>query len=266
MNTIFRSVNCENTSAGHLISWTLRKNYNALIFDVYHSIDNKEWILHQPHVNATQFLIPYGNQGLTAMYRVHATCDTGETDISDTLQPVYVKRPAVLILRKLRNDAMAMLKTNPMGVSDVHIFMRRYDGPVCPVCGHPNLDAGTNMDCPVCFGTGVENGYYLWPAPEPMQLLTPKDTKAIGTPQTDRSNTIYTFRTVFPGVLRTYDLLMIGNEIYDVTDKKVASSISGVPVTCILSCHQLMPDEPRYDALYAYLKQECDNAVLSDRY
>ena len=262
---VFQFINCREVLNGDLVFWGLRDGYIPMRFDVYGTTTGKEWTPVKLGVTTDQVMIKRYNDGLTTAYKVIATCTDGEQDESPMVQPLVLGRQARILIKEVKRREEILMRAHPYGAPLVYILMRRKAGESCPLCGNGICSGGggtaLNPACPICFGTGIKDGYYLWPRRERMLLVPPKDDKKEAPQEIQRNIVFNAFRTVFDGRLREYDLIVVGNEIYDVVDQTVAASIANAPAAYTLTTKQLAPEEPRYRPLIQYIRQQIGDAT-----
>ena len=131
------------------------------------------------------------------------------------------------IIRKER------LRHRQVSISGYLIKAFRY-GPPCPRCRDPLTQESSDIDCPVCFGTGWENGYH---PPLPLQCwdLSPQvieenlDSNLRGT---TRENALVTARVIGFPALNYRDIWVNGtsDERWTIRAVKVAAAVRGVPL------------------------------------
>ena len=252
-SNIFRWAKGWATIFGARLAWDVRYGLIQARADIYGTKDGKEWYLIQPGVKDHWCDITRENTGLTTAYRIRITCTNGEQGYSDSIQPQTAGKQSWLIWKEIRRREEVLMRAHPFGAVRVYILMRRANGNPCPLCNPDDCWNSINPSCPSCFGTGIEDGYYIWPEKEPMLMLEPKDDKIEGTQENQRNIVNRSFRTVFDGRLREHDLLLVANAFYDIMSQQVAASVADIPAVYLLATKQLAPEEPRYKALWKFV-------------
>lgn len=259
---VFRHIDAKEVLGGCLLTWELREDYQALRFDVYESPDGHEWVLTAPNIYADSVLIPRDSgAGLAKFYKVAATTKNEiKPHISMPIAPILLQPVARRLIKTMRAREVILMKAHPYGAPAMTILMRRRYGAACPTCGKDICNGVGGepiaVDCPICFGTGIEGGYYMYPEERRMMILDPKDDKQEGPQQVSRQIVSHTFHTVFDGRLREYDLLLSGGSIYDIIQQDVAASIAGEPVSYNLHVREWAPEDPRYPLIRQYVQEQ----------
>lgn len=255
---VFRHIDAKEVLNGCFLSWTLRDDYKALRFAVYESPDGHEWVLVDDGIYTDSILIKRDSgAGLAKFYKVAVTVEgLDKPHISLPIAPILLQPVARRLIRVCRDREVTLMKAHPYGAPEVTILMRRRAGEHCPNCGSELCNGSGDViavDCPICFGTGIVGGYYVYPEARRMLIMDPKDDKQDGPAQVSRQIVSHTFHTVFDGRLREYDLLMSGGTIFDVIQQDVAASIAGEPVAYTIHCKEWAPEDPRYPLLRTHL-------------
>lgn len=250
---VFRWAKGWQTMFGARLAWDVRYGLVPLRADIYGTKTGKEWYLIQAGVKEHWFDVKRENTGLTTAYRIRITCTNGIQAYSDSIEPQTAGKQAWLLWKEIRRREEIVMRSHPYGAVKVHILMRLASGAPCPVCNADGCGNAIRPDCPSCFGTGIEGGYYLWPERVPMLLVTPKDDKLEGTSENQRNIVNQLFRTVFDGRLREHDLLLVANAFYDIMQQDVVASVANIPAVYSLMTKQLAPEEPRYKTLMKFM-------------
>ena len=259
---VFRHIDAKEVLGGCLLTWEVREDYQALRFDVYESPDGHEWVLTAGNIYENSVLIERDSgAGLAKFYKVSVTTKNNVTPhISLPISPILLEPMARRLIRVLRDREITLMKAHPYGAVNVTILMRRRAGEVCPSCGD-TLCSGMGgdpikVDCPICFGTGITGGYYVYPEERKMLIVDAKDDKQEGPAQIDRQIVGHQFHTVFDGRLREYDLLLSGGSLFDIIQQDVAASVAGEPVSYNIHCREWAPEDPRYPLLRKYITEQ----------
>lgn len=261
---VFRHIDAKETLNGCLLSWTVREDYTVLRFDVYESPDGYEWVLIASDIHTDSILIPReSGAGLAKFYKVSvSTTNEPLPHISLPISPILLQPKARRLIRVLRDREVTLMKAHPYGAPEVTILMRRRAGEHCPKCGSDICNGLGGepivVDCPICFGTGIVDGYYVYPEPRRMLIMDAKDDKQEGPGQVARQIVSHTFHTVFDGRLREYDLLLSGGSLFDIIQQDVAASVAGEPVSYDLHVREWAPEDPRYPLLRNYVQTQKD--------
>lgn len=261
---VFRHIDAKEVLGGCLLTWTVRDDYQVLRFDVYESPDGQEWVPAAVNLHTDNILLPRDSgAGLAKFYKVSVTTtNESKPHISMPLSPILLQPMARRLIRTLRDREITLMKAHPYGAPAVTILMRRRAGVVCPTCGNElcsgNGGEPIKVDCPICFGTGITDGYYVYPEDRRMLILDAKDDKQEGPQQVSRQIVGHTFHTVFDGRLREYDLLLSGGTLFDVIQQDVAASVAGEPVSYNIHVREWAPEDPRYPLLRAYVQTKKD--------
>lgn len=261
----FHSVDCIETINGILLTWRMKEGVVPKNFIVYGTNKNRTWEITSPVIDTCRCFINAGNDGLSSLYKVRVVTMTGECEESEPRAPQALDKVSRRLLREIKRRELVIYRAHPFGAFDATILLKRQIGRPCSVCGSGKCGGvgGSAPDpgCNVCLGTGISDPYYLYPRKEKVLSVPPKDDKVTGTPGVQRLVVARAFRTVFPGVLREDDVLIIGNEAYVVLESSVPASVGNAPAVYQLACSQLMPDDPKYKVIMDSLKEAVDGSV-----
>jgi hypothetical protein len=172
------------------------------------------------------------NKTITTHYRV----------ILSTADRVYISGPASAlqhldryqfrVASEMLRRGRKALENNPYHRQGYILFRRRF-GPACTRCIDPNTNEVTDMNCPVCYGSGKLGGYFA-PLAYQFAMITPRviteRVKAgVGTSADD-------YRTgMFLGypLLQTYDVFVDAHsdERFIVSTVKYVETIGAVPIS-----------------------------------
>ena len=81
-------------------------------------------------------------------------------------------------------------------------------------------------------------------------MATPHAPTQAGTEANQVLAPTQSFRTTFGGLLREYDILRVGSELYSVIKADTIASVANVPVVYMLTTVQILPEDVRYKTLW----------------
>jgi hypothetical protein len=262
MMRLFQKIDCLETIHGILLTWKLREGVYPKEFAVFGTNRNRTWEIKAPIIDTCRCLISTANDGLASQYKVRVKTMSGDCEESDPRAPQALDKASRILLKEIKRRENVVYRAHPFGAYDAHILLKKQVGKPCPVCGTGKCGGagGASVDpsCSVCLGTGINKPYYVYPRAERILGVPPKDDKVTGTPGAQRLVVEQSFRTVFPGVIREDDALVIGNEVYVVLEATVPASVGNTPATYQLTCSQLMPDDPKYTAIIEHIRGVID--------
>ena len=259
---LFHTVDCVETVDGILLTWRMREGVVPKSFVVYGTNKNRTWEIKSPVVDTCRCMIKADNDGLSALYVVKVSTMDGDFEESDPRAPQALEKSARILLKEIKRREYVVYKSHPFGAYDATVLLRRQIGKPCSICGTGKCGGtgghAVDPSCPVCLGSGIDKPYYKYPKKEKVLGIPAKDDKVTGTPGVQRLVVEQAFRTVFPGVIREDDVLVIGNEVYIVLESSVPASVGNTPAVYQLACSQLMPDDPKHNAIINQLR-ECND-------
>ena len=257
---LFQSVECIETIEGILLTWKMKEGVMPKSFIVYGTNKNRTWEIKSPVISTCRCMIKADNDGLASQYKVRVLTMTGDCEESDPRAPQALDRVARRLLKEIKRRELVIYRSHPFGAYESTILLRRQIGRPCTLCGTGRCggigEPAVDPSCPVCLGTGISDPYYAYPKAEKILAVPAKDDKMTGTPGAQRLVVNQIFRTVFPGVLREDDVIIIGNEAYVVLSSDVPASVGNTPAVYQLTCSQLLPDDPKYNAIIKCLRGE----------
>jgi hypothetical protein len=258
----FLKVDCVETVDGILLTWVLRDGVIPKSFIVCGTNKNRTWEIKSPVISTCRCMIKADNDGLSSLYSVKVQTMDGGFEESSPLQPQALEKVSRRLLKEIKRRELTMYKSHPFGAYDAVILLKRQIGKPCSVCGSGRCigHSGVAIDpsCPVCLGTGLDHPYFVYPKTEKMLGVPAKDDKVTGTAGVQRLVVEQMFRTVFSGVIREDDIVIIGNEAYVVLDSSVQASVGNAPVVYQLACSQLMPEDPKHQAIHKLITGDAD--------
>jgi hypothetical protein len=154
----------------------------------------------------------------------------------------WSRRDHLLAKELARKECVRMRE---VGVSGM-VFKRREWGTPCPRCADFDTHQPADGQCPICFGTGLEHGYY-----RPMQLamdLSPLATERkeseIGTVQPDA----VMGRCINYPMLASFDIWAntSSNERYTIRKVQNVAAIRGRPVVAQVELRLIPQTDVRY--------------------
>lgn len=249
----FQTVDCVETADGILLTWKMKEGVEPKSFVVFGTTKNREWEIKSPVIDTCRCMIKADNDGLSTLYKIKVVTKTGECEVSEERAPQALKKVSRRLLREIKRRELTVYRAHPFGAFKATLLLRKQIGYPCPVCGVGKCGGigGPAVDpsCSICLGTGINKPYYIYPKPELVLGIPAKDDKVTGNPGVQRLVVEQMFRTVFSGVLREDDALIIGNEVYIILESSVPASVGNTPAVYQLTCSQLMPDDPKYTAI-----------------
>lgn len=258
---LFHTVDCVETVDGILLTWRMKEGVVPKNFVVCGTNKNRTWEIKSPIISTCRCMIQSNSDGLSSLYVVKVQTMSGDYEESDPVAPQALDKVSRRLLKEIKRRELAVYRSHPFGAFDAHILLRRQIGKPCTSCGTGRCGGfgGTAIDpsCQCCLGTGISSPYFLYPKTEKVLGVPAKDDKLTGTPGVQRLAVSQTFRTVFAGVLREDDALVIGNEVYLVVASVIPASVGNAPAVYQLTCSQLMDDDPKRKAIISQLRS-CD--------
>lgn len=184
------------------------------------------------------------------LYRIKLTDSTGR---KATSQPAIAWIKASFRERHLWRELFRKewLRMRFFTASEGWLLQRIRDGVPCPRCADKYTKEAKDSHCHVCYGTGIENGYYP-PWPSVYAELTPAEYQEDRSEQhgfgTHAQRVIQARTLPFPP-MRSQDVWVSSHGIcYTIRLVKHEVVIRGLPAMQIVSMTQLPP----HDIIYSY--------------
>lgn len=259
---LIHHVNCLSVSDGVILEWKLMDQVRLRSVTVYANRVDRKLVIKSPLLVTGRCHISMQVAELVNNFYIHVEDIDGEREDSELLSPQLLKPEARRILHEIRNRELVYMKSHPFGAYKFVLLLKHQYGLPCEVCGDgmcaPHGGQGVDPGCALCLGTGMKDPYYIYPEPELMLAMSPKDDKITGDPNAMRNIVTRTFRSVFPLYLREEDILIIQNEAYQIKEQSVAASVGNAPVVYQLTCVQYPTGDPRYPSFNRIVKDVFD--------
>ena len=256
---LFHTVDCIETVDGILLTWKMKEGVIPKSFVVCGTNKNRTWEIKSPIISTCRCMIQSDSDGLSSLYIVKVQTMSGDYEESEPVAPQALDKLSRRLLKEIKRREYTVYKSHPFGAFDTHILLRRQIGKPCETCGtgRCGVFGGTAVDpsCPCGLGTGIAAPYFLYPRTEKVLGVPAKDDKLTGTPGVQRLAVTQTFRTVFSGVIREDDMLVVGNEVYSVLSSDIPASVGNTPAVYQLTCTQLLDEDPRRKAIINQLRE-----------
>lgn len=254
----FLKVDCIETVEGILLTWVLRDGVVPKKFIVLGTNKNRTWEIKSPVIETCRCMLKADQESLSSLFSVKIQTADGGFEESDPVQPQALDKVARRLLKEIKRREQTVYKSHPFGAYDAYILLKKQIGKPCEVCGTGKCGGlgGTAVDpsCPCCLGTGIKKPYFLYPKIDKVLAVPAKDDKLAGTVGVQRLVVEQVFRTVFPGVFREDDIIVVGGEVYLITESSVAASVGNAPAVYQVKCSQMFPDSPMYLTIIEQLK------------
>ena len=247
---MFRNVSCVSTGTTRLLRWEPADGFTIFKCRVYGTREGQEWVLIQDNIT-TDFLYLEDSPASTFdIYRLEGFSTSGDQCVIDNIPADYMGDKAHRVIREFRRRENVLYKAQPYGAPEVMLYLRKRFGEPCPNCDPGCPTSGSDIFCKTCYGTGIVGGYFKYPKPVRMLMVSPHAPKQQGTDYNEVDVPTQTFRTTFGGILRSHDLIRAGSELYDVVRAETIASVANTPVVYMLNTAQILPEDIRYKTMW----------------
>ena len=247
---MFRNISCVSTGTDRLLKWEPADGFTVFKCRVYGCKAGQEWVLIQDNIEDDFVYLDDTPASTFDFYKLEGQSTSGDTAEVENIPAAYIGDKAYRLIREIRFRENVLYKAQPFGAPLATVYMRKRHGQRCPDCHDNCMLNGQNTFCPICFGTGIVGGYYKYPKQIRVLMATPHAPTQAGTEANQVMAPVQSFRTTFGGLLRDYDILRVGSELYSVIKADTIASIANVPVVYMLSTVQILPEDVRYKSLW----------------
>lgn len=259
---LIHHVDCLSVSDGVVLEWKLMDEVRLRSVTVYANKVDRKLVIRSSLLETGRCFIPMQVAELVNNYQIHVEDQDGNKEDSELLRPQLMRPEARRLLHEIRRRELVYMKAHPFGAYRMVLLLKHQYGAPCEICGDgmcagmggPGVDPG----CPLCLGTGMKDPYFIYPDPEYMLAVSPKDDKITGDKNAMRNTVTRTFRSVFPLYLREEDIILAQNEAYQIKEQEVAASVGNAPAVYQLTCVQYATGDPRYDTFNTIVKDVFD--------
>jgi len=247
---MFRNISCISTGTTRLLKWEPADGFTIFKCRVYGTREGQEWVLIQDNITTDFVYLEDAPASTFDIYRLEGFSTSGDTCVVDNIPATYIGDKAYRLVREFRRREHVLYKAQPYGAPLGTLYLRKRFGERCPECDSGCPTQGSDIFCPVCYGTGIVGGYYKYPTQIRMLMATPHAPKQQGTEANQIDVPTQSFRTTFGGILRSHDLIRVGSELYDIIRAETIASVANTPVVYMLATCQILPEEIRYKTLW----------------